>query len=97
MHEERNIKPIFSRNDIIDKMAFLDWRMDFGEISNMINLAEGYFQSAILQTESCLQDNTGKRADVIIFPILMCFNHALELYLKASIAICNELLNNDKI
>jgi hypothetical protein len=95
MKTEDSIKPIFSRNDVIDKMAFLDWRMESGGIQNIINLAEGYFQSAILQTESCLQDNSGKRSDIIIFPILMCLNHAIELYLKANILILNKLLNNN--
>lgn len=92
---ESSNKPVFSRNDEIDKMAFLGWRMDFGEITNTVNLAEGYFQSAILQTENCLIDNDGKRADIIIFPILMCLNHGIELYLKANISILNDLLNNN--
>lgn len=61
----------------------------------MINLAEGYLESAILLTESCLNNNTWKRADIVIFPILMCFNHGIELYLKANISIYNKLLNNN--
>lgn len=95
MTTKNSNKPIFSRNEEIDKMAFLSWRMDFGAISNMINLAEGYFESAIIQTESCLQDNEWKRADILIFPILTCLNHGIELYLKANISIYNELLNNN--
>lgn len=95
MTAKNSTNPIFSRNKIIDKMAFLSWRMDLGTIIGMINLAEGYIESAIIQTESCLQDNTGKRADIIIFPILMCFNHGIELYLKSNIIIYNKLLNNN--
>jgi len=95
MATENSIKPIFSRNDVIDKMAFLNWRMESCEIQNVINLAEGYFQSTILLTESCLQTNTDKRADIFIFPILMCLNHGIELYLKANILILNKLLNNN--
>lgn len=95
MAKEKLNNSVFSRNDVIDKMAFLDWRMGSGEIQNIINLAEGYFQSAILQTENCLHDNSDKRADIIIFPILMCLNHGIELYLKASILILNKLLNNN--
>ncbi|MBD8389173.1 hypothetical protein [Dysgonomonas sp. BGC7] len=95
MTTKKSNKPIFSRNDEIDKMAFMSWRMGLGQINNTINLAEGYFESAIVQTESCLQDNEWKRADILIFPMLMCLNHGIELYLKASISIYNELLNNN--
>lgn len=35
---EKLRKPIFSRNEQVDKIAFLGWRMDFGAISNMITL-----------------------------------------------------------
>jgi len=79
-----SVKPVFSRNEDINKIAFLNWRMEFGDVNNLFNLADGYFQSASLLTEACLVDNHDKKADIIIFPILACFNHGIELYLKAS-------------
>ncbi len=77
------IKPVFSRNQDINKMAFLNWRMEHQtEINNILNLADGFMLSSIISAQTCLRNNKGKRADIIIFPILANANHAIELYLK---------------
>lgn len=75
MDSKKSEKPIFSRNDDIDKMAFLNWRMESGEIINLFNLAEGYFQSALILTEECLKENRDKKADIVIFPFRIKHNH----------------------
>ncbi len=85
---------IFIGNKNFRKSAFLNWRMDSGEILNVFNMAEGYFQSAIILTEKALEDNRDKKADIIIFPILTCFNHGIELYLKGLTYIFNKILDN---
>lgn len=37
------MQPIFSRNDDIDKMAFMNWRMqDESPIRHFMNMADGY-------------------------------------------------------
>lgn len=60
-------------------MAFLNWRMDSGDIINLFNLGDGYFQSALILCKNIIQNNERKKADIIIFPILMNFNHGIEL------------------
>lgn len=90
-----NIKPIFSRNLDIDKIAFLNWRMDGCEMRSMLNLAEGYLTSAISLTRLCLLDNNNKKADIIIFPILANANHGIELYLKGITFILDAILKNE--
>jgi hypothetical protein len=95
MDSEKSIKPIFSRNDNIDKMAFLNWRMSSESVTNLFDLAEGYFDSSIILTKKCLVNNEDKKADIIIFPILTCLNHGIELYLKGFTLILNDILDNN--
>tara|TARA_Y100001934_G_C11968941_1_gene593091 strand:+ start:14 stop:628 length:615 start_codon:yes stop_codon:yes gene_type:complete len=89
------MNPIFSRNDNFRKIAFLNWRMDSEKTQNNKNMAEGYVKSAVILIKECLSDNQDKKADIIIFPILTCLNHGIELYLKTFIDILNRLLKND--
>ena len=91
------MKPIFSRNIDINKIAFLNWRIDKdSHILNLVNIADGFFLSAIELTRHCLKNNDDKRADILIFPILTNVNHGLELYLKSLNWMLNELSGNDK-
>jgi len=87
-------KSIFSRNEIIDKIAFLNWRMDSGDTRNLFNMSEGYFIAAKQLAESVLTDNRDKKGDILVFPILTCFNHAIELCLKSITHKVNLLLGN---
>ncbi|WP_396636738.1 hypothetical protein [Maribacter sp. R77961] len=91
----KDIQDIFSRNEVIDKIAFLNWRMESGDIVNLFNLGDGYFDSAIILCDRCLSKNKGKIADILIFPIFMNFNHGIELYLKGLTLTLNELLKID--
>ncbi len=91
------MKPVFSRNTDIDKIAFLNWRIDKdNHIVNLLNIADGFLLSAIELAKVCLEDNRNKRADIIIFAILTNANHGLELYLKSLNWTLNELLSNNK-
>ena len=86
------MKPFFSRNDDVDKTAFLNWRISkHKEIKNLINIADGFMLSSIKLAENCLVDNIHKEADILIFPILTNANHGIELYLKALIWTLNEI------
>jgi hypothetical protein len=91
------MKPIFSRNEDINKIAFLNWRINKNEhILNLLNIAEGFLLSSLELAKKCLNDNQNKKADIIIFPILNNANHGIELYLKSLIWIMNELLGNEQ-
>lgn len=86
-------KKIFSDNEDISKIAFLNWRTSKQEdIGNMLALAEGYLDSAIQLAKDCLNNNDNKKADILIFPIFTTANHGIELYLKSLIWTLNKLL-----
>lgn len=88
------IKPIFSRNDNISKISFLNWRMESDSILNLFNLGYGYLNSAIILIEKCLEDNADKKADILIFPIFTGVNHGVEVYLKGLTLLINTILGN---
>lgn len=90
------MKEVFSRNENIHVTAFMNWRIeDHTPILNMINIGDGFLQSAIILAEDAILDNTWKKADIVIFPILTNANHGIELYLKGLITILNQLLKNE--
>jgi hypothetical protein len=89
------MQPIFSRNDDIDKIAFLNWRIAREDnIRNLRNLANGFMLASIRLARLCLIYNRDKTADILIFPILTNANHGIELYLKAITWTLNEIMNS---
>lgn len=77
-------------------MAFLNWRLSSNDnINNMLNMADGFMLSALELAKLCLQSNEGKRADILIFPILTNANHGIELYLKAILWTLNTLAGSE--
>ncbi|MCB9301807.1 MAG: hypothetical protein H6566_14265 [Lewinellaceae bacterium] len=89
------MKKIFTGNEDFNKTAFLNWRTSKHEdIGNMLVLAEGFLSSAIELSKTCIKDNKDKKADMLIFPILMNANHGIELYLKSLIWTLNKLTNS---
>lgn len=91
------MKDVFSYNIDINKTAYMNWRTNKHDyINNMINVADGFMESSLILAKEIVNDNYGKRADVIIFPILFNANHAIELYLKAITWTLNVLLKNNK-
>jgi len=87
------MKDIFSYNTDIEKNAYMNWRTNrFDHIHNMIVVAEGFKDSALLLVKEILKDNRGKKADNLIFPILFNANHSIEVYLKAICWMQNQLL-----
>jgi len=86
---------IFSYNEDINKNAYLNWRTAKHEdVGNMLALAEGFLSSAIELSKTCVGDNSEKKADMLIFPILTNANHGIELYLKSLIWTLNKLTNS---
>jgi hypothetical protein len=90
------MKPVFSRNDDIDKIAFLNWRISYDdEIRNLLNMADGFMLSAIRLAKMCLINNGDKSADILIFPILTNANHGIELYLKGIMWALNKIMKSE--
>lgn len=89
------MKQIFSRNEDIDKIAFLNWRISQNnDIKNLTNIADGYMTAAIRLAKLCLINNNDKSADIVIFPILMNANHGIETYLKAIMWSLNVIMKS---
>ena len=61
----------------------MNWRIPKDVGTSFWILAEGYFETADILMEKCLEDNSDKKADIFIFPILFDIVHAVELSLKA--------------
>lgn len=92
----KDFKKIFTSNNDINKTAYMNWRMDNYDIENMIIMAEGYIDSAIIIIDDIVNSgNKFKKADNLIFPILFNANHGIELYLKATIWALNILLDDN--
>jgi hypothetical protein len=76
------MKPIFTGNSDYRKSAFINWRTAKDvDIQNLIVLAEGFLSSSIELAKTALTNNSDKKADMLIFPILTNANHGIELYL----------------
>lgn len=89
------MKEVFSYNADVNKTAYMNWRTSHHDhIYNMIVIADGFMNSAIMLAESALEDNWDKKADSIIYPMIFNANHAIELYLKATVWTLNMLLKN---
>lgn len=65
-------------------------------IKNMQVLAKGYMVSALELAKGCLHDNSDKKADIIVFPMLFSANQGIELYEKSIYWSMNILLENKK-
>ena len=90
------MKNIFVQNVDIDKTAYMNWRFDVDKpIENFIALAEGYIIAADCMIDSCIKNNSGKKADILIFPILFSINQRFifdSLKSRRSSSIINEIL-----
>jgi len=84
-------KNVFSSNLDINKTAYLNWRMDEDSEGNLAEMANGFYLSARVQIDAILEDNSDKKADSIIFPILYAIDQSIELYLKAIIRLIERI------
>lgn len=90
--ELKNRVEIFSYNNDIEKNAYMNWRTDSKEKGyNIYVVAQGYATAANILIKEILRDNTDKKADKLIFPILYNINQAIELYEKSIIVILKEI------
>lgn len=88
---------VFSDNANHNKNAYMNWRMDYAyPIHNFAVMAKGYMDAALSLANECLADNSYKKADGLIFPILFNADQPIELYLKAIMWELNKLENTGK-
>lgn len=89
------MESFFVQNRDIDKTAYMNWRVSAQKdvTSQFWILADGYFETAILLIDTCLNDNFDKKADIYIFPILFNIVQGIELTLKAIIDYLNIILH----
>ena len=65
------MKDIFSYNADVNKTAYMNWRTSHHDhIYNMIVIADGFMNSAILLAEAALVDNWDKKEDSFIYQII---------------------------
>lgn len=84
-------KSLFSYNIDIRKNAYLNWRTHRNSPThNLSVLAEGYADGALALIDTVLQDNTDKKADALIWPILFSIDHSIELYIKTILRLIEE-------
>ena len=64
--------------------AYLTWRFDAGRDVEIkfYEMGKAYFNTSIALIETCLADNSDKKADTWIFPIMFHLVHGIEVYLK---------------
>lgn len=80
----KDLPNYFDYNGDINKNAYLNWRFSrFNDIEGQFyEFGKSYFETAILLLENCLKENSDKKADIWIFPILFNTVHGIEVYLK---------------
>ncbi len=85
----KKMKSFFCQGRTINTTSYMNWRISKDDGMSFWSLAEGYFETADALISKCLEDNSDKKADIFIFPILFNVVHAVELSLKA----INDYLN----
>lgn len=94
----KKLDSIFRYNGDINKTAYMNWRTGFadGSRKQFIIIGESFFTSAYHLIEECLDDNSDKKADSWIFPILFNIIHGTELYLKAINSVLSAILGKKR-
>lgn len=94
----KNLDTIFQYNSDINKTSYLNWRTGFTHNSRQqfVIIGEAYFSTAYNLLQQCLLNNSDKKADSWIFPIMFNIVHGTEVYLKAINAILSIVLNKTR-
>lgn len=81
---EKNMSSFFEFNGNIDGTAYLNWRFDNSKVitSQMCEMGNAYYETALNLLNNCIENNSDKKADSWIFPILFHTVHGIEVYLK---------------
>lgn len=94
----KKLDSIFQYNADINKTAYMNWRTGFADGSRrqFVIIGEAFFTSAYHLVKECLNDNSDKKADSWIFPILFNVIHGTELYLKAINYVLSAILGKKR-
>lgn len=94
----KKLDTIFQYNGDINKTSYLNWRTSFhsSQRSQFTVMGEAFFSTAYNLVQQCLLDNSDKKADLWIFPIMFNIVHGIEVYLKAINVSLNIVLNKDR-
>ena len=87
------MRDLFSYNSDIRKNAYLNWRTDHNDqIGNLCVLGDDFATGAEQLMNSILENNSDKKADALIMPIMYCIDQYIELTTKAVIWLVEDLL-----
>ena len=94
----KEVQSIFHYNVDINKTSYLNWKMTYcsPNSSKFVCMGEAYLNTAYSLVQICLYNNSDKKADTWIFPILFNVIHGIEVYLKAINAILNVDLRKEQ-
>lgn len=94
----KKLDSIFQYNSDINKTSYLNWRTGFGHTPRrqFVVMGEAFFSTAYNLLQQCLLDNSDKKADSWIFPIMFNTVHGIEVYLKAINASLSVVLNKSR-
>ena len=94
----KRLETIFQYNIDIEKTAYLNWRMGFNRTSRsqFVVVGEAFFSTAFNLVQQCLEDNSDKKADSWILPIMFNVIHGMEVYLKAINAVLSVVLGKSR-
>ncbi|MQN00518.1 MAG: hypothetical protein FRC54_00725 [bacterium LCO1.1] len=82
---------LFSYNLDIRKNAYLNWRTQANDPAHNLHvLASDYADGAVVLINAVLKDNSDKKADSLIMPILYSIDQSIELFLKTIIRLIDE-------
>lgn len=94
----KKLDSIFRYNTDINKTSYLNWRTGFAHTSRrqFVVMGEAFFSTAYNLLQQCLIDNSDKKADSWIFPIMFNIVHGIEVYLKAINAALSVVLKKNR-
>ena len=94
----KKLDSIFQYNVDINKTAYMNWRTSFVQEDRrqFVIIGEAFFSSAYHLVKECLNDNSDKKADSWIFPIMFNIVHGTEVYLKAINSVLSVILGKKR-
>ena len=94
----KKLDTIFQYNPDIKKTSYLNWRTGFIHTvrGQFIVIGEAFFSTAYNLLQQCLIDNSDKKADLWIFPIMFNIVQGIEVYLKAINATLSVVLKKNR-
>lgn len=81
----KNMPSFFKYGKQIDTTAYLSWNFNFSYTreNDFDIMSNAYYECTMELIDKCLKDNSDKKMDTWIFPILYNISHSIELKLKA--------------